>query len=109
MRTAYFVSESITNDKGEFVPCIATENKSGYNLTDWSWGKDFGVAQQCAIDKNTRLGITQEDADRIVLSSMKPLIRQQSRRAARQDFAERAIYGDQQEEQDSFDREAGNL
>jgi len=70
-RTAYFILESQTNDKGEFRALIAVENERGYYKTDWFWGNDLGTAEQIARDKNKAMGISKDDACRIVLSSMR--------------------------------------
>lgn len=70
-RRAYFVLESITNDKGEFQVCIAVENVSGYYKTDWFWGNDFEVAEKIAKEKNEKLGITPSDEIEITLSTMR--------------------------------------
>ena len=68
-RFAYFIMEHITNDKGQFIPCYAFENESGYYKTDWHWGKDLEIAMQCAKEKNNRLELTEDDVNEIILSS----------------------------------------
>ena len=70
-RKAYFILESQTNDKGEFRALVAVENESGYYKTDWFWGSDLGQAEEIARDKNLAMGISREDANLIILSSMR--------------------------------------
>lgn len=70
-RTAYFLLESQTNDDGEFRVLIAVENEDGYYKTDWFWGKDLAVAEQIAQEKNEMMGITREEAFKIVASTMR--------------------------------------
>lgn len=70
-RTCYFIQETVRNNKREFIPCIAVEGELGYNLTDWNWGTDREIAEECAKDKNNLLGISEEDASKIILSTMK--------------------------------------
>ena len=70
-RRAYFILESQTNEKGEFRALIAVENESGYYKTDWFWGKILTDAEQIARDKNLSMGITEEEACKIVGSTMR--------------------------------------
>ena len=71
-RTAYFVNQAITNEKGEFIPCIAVEGERGYHKTDWAWGTDFELAQTCAIEMNEKIGINKLEAAKIVTGTMRP-------------------------------------
>ena len=70
-RRAYFILEPIKNKDGEYIPCIVTEGERGYHMTDWHWGTDIDIAEQCCEDKNKLLGITEEEAMKIVFSSMR--------------------------------------
>lgn len=70
-KNAYFIMESVKNSEGELIPCIATENESGYHRTDWLWGKDIDKAEEIADMKNLAMGISRKEAARIVLSSMR--------------------------------------
>lgn len=69
-RTAYFLNPNEKTDSGEFIPCIAVEGVEGYHRTDWTWGTDEDIAVQCVHEKNERLGLSREDAETIVLSTM---------------------------------------
>ncbi len=66
----YFINESVTNRNGEYIPCIAIEGVSGYYRTDWYWGKDLKLAEECAEGKNEIRGISREEAIKIVFSTM---------------------------------------
>lgn len=70
-RTAYFLLESQMNDTGEFRALIAVENENGYYKTDWFWGNDIEVAREIAQKKNETMGVSQEEASKIVLSTMR--------------------------------------
>ncbi|MFA5376721.1 MAG: hypothetical protein WC455_13315 [Dehalococcoidia bacterium] len=72
-RIAFFVMETRTDNKGEYVALIAVEDESGFHITDWSWGSDFKQAQEIANERNTRLGLSKEDAAKIVCSTMRQI------------------------------------
>jgi hypothetical protein len=70
-RIAFFVSEVRVNGKGEYNALIAVEGESGFYPTEWFWGADFKLAEECADDRNKRLGLSREDAAKIVCSTMR--------------------------------------
>lgn len=70
-RRCYFILESQQNERGEFRALIAVENESGYYKTDWFWGKILIDAEQIAREKNLSMGITEEEAVKIVGSTMR--------------------------------------
>ena len=72
-RIAYTIMETQVTDKGEYIPCICIENHGGFYLTDWAWGTDLEKARECADEKNAELGLTKEEAMKIVFSTMKPI------------------------------------
>jgi hypothetical protein len=71
-RKAYFVmdSERTMTEDGEFIPCIAVEGEPGFFKTNWTWGKDLTQAKKFAAQKNASLGLLEEDAVKIVESTM---------------------------------------
>jgi len=69
-RMCYYIMETETNNDGEYIPCIVKEGVSGYFRTDWLWGTDIEIARQCAKEKNGALGLTAEEVDKIIVSSM---------------------------------------
>jgi len=77
-RYAYtIVVESVDGD-GNYIPCIAVENESGYYpmsgrgscSVPWKWGKDYKVACEIADRMNERMGLTRVEAYKIITSSM---------------------------------------
>lgn len=71
MRICYYVDPTITDSNGNITPVIVAENEAGYRPTDYDWGKDAALAQRCAEGLNTRMGLTKQDTDDIVASSVR--------------------------------------
>ena len=69
-KSCYFILETVKDEDGGYVPCIAVEDEPGYYRTDWNWGTDKDLAEQCVDQKNEALGINPREAFAIVLSSM---------------------------------------
>ena len=69
-RSVYFLMESQRDENGELIVCIAIEGESGYYKTDWRWGKDIDWAEEVARKKNADMGISEEEANKIMLSTM---------------------------------------
>src|ERR1051325_9207603 len=55
--SCYFVMQTEQDADGKYIALIAKEGESGYYRTDWLWGADFALAQQCADEMNERMGI----------------------------------------------------
>ena len=70
-RRCYFILGSQTNDKCEFRALIAVENEKGYYKTDWFWGSNLDQAEEIAREKNLAMGITEEEAHKIILLTMR--------------------------------------
>lgn len=70
-RKVYFVMQTVTDDNGNYIACIAVEGEKGYYKTDWEWGNDWEIANQIADDRNANLGYTKKDAMLIQLSTMR--------------------------------------
>lgn len=70
-KAPYFVNQAITNDKGEFIPCIAVEGDTGYYKTDWTWGTNFKHASEVAVRMNAKMGIDEREAAKIVCATMR--------------------------------------
>ena len=68
-RMAYFINELQKNEKG-YIPCIAKEGEKGFYLTDYNWGPDLAKAEKHAQDMNERMGVSKEEAFKIVVSTM---------------------------------------
>jgi hypothetical protein len=71
MRLCYYLNPTFVNDDGNFVPAIVQENEAGYHLTNYDYGKDYALAEKCVEGLNTKLGLTKQDAQDIVTSSMR--------------------------------------
>ena len=71
-KAVYFIQETVKTPEGGYIPCIAIEGESGYYLTDWDWGTDLELAEECAKKKNERLGIDDQTAQKIILGTMFP-------------------------------------
>jgi len=69
-RAVFFVQQTVTTPQGEYIVCIAKENEKGYYLTDWKWGKDFEVATRLANERNTKGGIDEKEAHKIIMSTI---------------------------------------
>jgi hypothetical protein len=66
---AYFIPVDGNTDRGWNV-AIAAEDVSGYFPTDWFWGGTYEAANQLVEASNEKRGISVEEADRIVASSV---------------------------------------
>lgn len=77
-RFAYTIVAEQVDGEGNYIPCVAVENRRGYypltgrgpHATPWKWGKDYEKANQVADAMNARMGLSQKDAFKIVTSSM---------------------------------------
>jgi len=70
----YFIDQSMRDDNGNYTPVIVIEEEQGYYQTDWNLGSDYTCVQDFVNIRNTRLGLSQDEVDAIVINSMrKPL------------------------------------
>lgn len=70
-RVAYFVNQAITDEHGEWIVCIAVEGERGYYKTDWHYNCAFQFAEATVAELNARLGVSELDATKIVLGTMR--------------------------------------
>ncbi len=76
-RICLFVDATMLHEGG-YVPSVVREGESGhYPLTGagvgaspWYWGHDLEKAKKIAADYNAQMGLSEDDARDIVLSSM---------------------------------------
>lgn len=54
----------------EVTPIVIKEGESGYHPTNWKWDKQY--AEQARDAKNLALGISSEEAERMLIASMFP-------------------------------------
>jgi hypothetical protein len=66
----YFVMETQFKNS-EYQALVAIEGETGYHLTEWTWGKDYKLAEDTAAAKNFDMGIDKITASRIFLHSMR--------------------------------------
>jgi hypothetical protein len=78
---AFTLVEEQRASDGGYIPCVAIENEYGYYpmtgdegeyASPWNWGTDREIAQKLCDDKNKEMGLSQEDALKIIGSSMFP-------------------------------------
>ena len=74
-RRAYFVMDTERNEDGELIVLIAVEQHPGFFKTDWYYGMDLAKAKELVQQKNTSRGITVEEAQAIVDSSIEASIK----------------------------------
>ena len=67
----YFIQDTVVDNDGGYIPCIAERDMPGYHKTDWNWGKDKEIAQSIADEKNLRMGYTPKESLLIMFSSMR--------------------------------------
>lgn len=69
-RSVYFMQQTVKDNYGNFVPCIAVEGEKGYHRTDWHWGDDWDFANEVCDKKNLEAGYTPKEAMVIQLGTM---------------------------------------
>lgn len=82
-RIVVFVNEQCLEEEG-YRPRMVVEGESGYRMQGdddwktnpmsrkpWFWGHDLALAQKVADDQNARMGLTPEEAARIITASMR--------------------------------------
>ena len=78
-RMAVTIVESSKSTDGEYIPVAVIEGEQGYRplsgrgkgSAPWTWGKDRNHALRTADAYNENLGLTQREAGKIILSSMR--------------------------------------
>ena len=75
-RIAYFVLGTERTKDGAFIVCVAIEGDAGFYKMDLEWKCSFTKAKAQAMEMNVKIGLTQEEAEEIILSTMLPPIYQ---------------------------------
>lgn len=79
-RWCYYVPECQDPAKhGGYVPSMVEENEPGHSpmlgngpgSAPWVWGKTIEEARLVCAQVNTRMGVSEEEASKIVVSSMR--------------------------------------
>jgi len=73
-RMAYFVSGDERN-KGAYIMCFAVEKEAGFYKMDWGWHCSLAQARAETAVMNKKLGLSEEEVNRIIISTMKPVSR----------------------------------
>ena len=76
-RQCFYIPAGQCDDQG-YIPSLVTEGEAGHapltgsgsHAAPWHWGKTYEEAQQVCKEENERLGISVDDALKIVSSSM---------------------------------------
>lgn len=73
-RVAYFVSDG-ERKEGAYIMCFAVEGESGFYKLDWGWHCSLAKARAETALMNKKLGLNEEEVNRIIISTMGPEIR----------------------------------
>ena len=79
-RTAYFVLDTERTEEGAYIMCVAIEGESGFYKMDWGWHCSFTKAKAETALMNKKLGLNEEEVNKIIISTMGPPIRRQKKR-----------------------------
>jgi len=78
-RMAYFVSDG-ERKEGAYIMCVAVEGEAGFYKMDWGWHCGLARARAETALMNKKLGLNEEEANRIIISTMGPVIRRKKQR-----------------------------
>jgi len=78
-RMAYFVSDA-ERKEGAYIMCFAVEGEAGFYKLDWGWHCSLARARAETVLMNKKLGLNEEAVNRIIISTMGPVIRQKKQR-----------------------------
>jgi len=70
-RMAYFVSAD-ERKEGAYVMCFAVEGDAGFYKADWGWHCSLAKARAETALMNKKLGLKEEDVNKIIISTMGP-------------------------------------
>jgi hypothetical protein len=70
-RSVYFVQRTVTDQQGNYIPCIAVEGERGFYRCEYSWTNDYKQCQELCNEKNAVMGYTPQEAMLIQLSTMR--------------------------------------
>jgi hypothetical protein len=78
-RMAYFVSDA-ERKEGAYIMCLAVEGEAGFYKMDWGWHCSLAQARAETALMNKKLGLSEEEVNRIIISTKGPVIRQKKQR-----------------------------
>lgn len=73
-RMAYFVHDG-ERKEGAYIMCFAVEGEAGFYKADWGWHCSLAKARAETALMNKMLGLNEEEVNRIIISTMGPVIR----------------------------------
>jgi hypothetical protein len=73
-RMAYFVSDD-ERKEGAYIMCFAVEGEAGFYKMDWGWHCSLAQASAETALMNKKLGLNEEEVNKIISSTMRPVIR----------------------------------
>ena len=73
-RMAYFVN-SAERKEGAYIMCFAVEGEAGFYKMDWGWHCSLARARAETALMNKKLGLSEEEVNRIIISTMGPVTR----------------------------------
>jgi hypothetical protein len=73
-RMAYFISDG-ERKEGAYIMCFAVEGEAGFYKADWGWHCSLARARAETALMNKKLGLNEEEVNRIIISTMGPVIR----------------------------------
>lgn len=71
-RTAYFVRDAERTKEGAYIMCFAVEGEPGFYKLDWGWHCSFTKATAETAQMNKKLGLNEEEVNKIIISTMGP-------------------------------------
>ena len=71
---AYFVSNA-ERKEGAYIMCVAVEGEAGFYKIDWGWHCSLAQARAETALMNKKLGLNEEEVNRIIISTMGPVVR----------------------------------
>jgi len=74
-RMAYFVSGAERKGRA-YIMCFAVEGEAGFYKADWGWHCSLARARAETALMNKKLGLNEEEVNRIIISTMGPVVRQ---------------------------------
>jgi len=72
---AYFVSGAERKERA-YSMCFAVEGEAGFYKADWGWHCSLARARAETALMNKKLGLNEEEVNRIIISTMGPVVRQ---------------------------------
>lgn len=74
-RAAYFVLDTERTKEDAYRMCFAIEGEAGFYKLDWSWHCSFTKAKAETALMNKKLGLNEEEVNKIIISTMGPPVR----------------------------------